>query len=948
MRLPSLRNLIIGYSIAVIIVLLTIWITFSSLRSQEKELETISKTREVLQKIQPTFLDLTDFESQLGTAVIFHNGKLTDAYTEALKKIRNDSASMTQLAASHPENKEEYNKLAGLLHNMTVFADFLLDPAHEKKIGQPGVPWHNDSGKEIVTAFKTISDKLEAEGRKTLTTSYGHTINLTRQTFDYVKIIAAVLILILFISFLLIYRDIRDREKKQEQLRKFNEELEKKVDEKTTEIRASEKKYRAVIEQASDAIMVTDQKGNFVEVNTALCTQFGYTRDELLKLHISNLIDAEQLKSDPIRFDLLAAGHSISRERRMVHKDGTIIEVEANVKMLPDGRLMAIARDITERKKAQEQIIREKNLSESIIDSLPGIFYIRSLSTGKCLRWNKNFQAAIGGTDEEITNSQLYDFIAEEDKDRVKEAVARVLTEGYGSVEAFAQTKNGKVPYFITGMPINYENQPCIMGTGIDITERKKAEQELVRSEETRRLIMDSSLDAIICMNTEGMISVWTPQAERVFGWKEKDVLGKVLADLIIPEQYRERHRKGLERYMSTGKSILLSQLIEITALNNRGEEFPVELTIVPFEQGGQTFFCGFVRDITERKKAEEALKKSEANLKTIFETTDDGYALMDENFGIISYNQRGLDFVVNELKGKPQASNNLIDFLPPDRGAFLSGLKEKVFAGRNVGYEISYPQDDESFRWYYIRMFPVTNDGKKILGLMMAVSDITEKKLMEQTMLEQKVQEQKKIIRAVLKAEEAERNKLGQELHDNINQILASVKIYLSMAKSQDEKNVKEIIAESSGLLDQAINEIRALSKSQVTPLKKIDLEELIQSLIDKLSDSTSIKTKFIYALGSKTIDDDLKLNIYRIVQEQINNILKHAGATEISIVIEVDDQYLYASVTDNGKGFDPEKKRNGIGVSNMINRVESFNGELEIISSPGKGCKTEIRIPC
>jgi two-component system, NarL family, sensor histidine kinase UhpB len=131
------------------------------------------------------------------------------------------------------------------------------------------------------------------------------------------------------------------------------------------------------------------------------------------------------------------------------------------------------------------------------------------------------------------------------------------------------------------------------------------------------------------------------------------------------------------------------------------------------------------------------------------------------------------------------------------------------------------------------------------------------------------------------------------------------------------------------------------------VTPVKRIDLKELIQVLVDRLEDSTSIKTKFIYE-KDRIVDDDLKLNIYRIVQEQINNILKYADATEIAIQVDTDMDYLHVQVADNGRGFDPEIKRKGIGISNMINRVESFNGQLDIISSPGKGCKIDIRIPC
>lgn len=120
-------------------------------------------------------------------------------------------------------------------------------------------------------------------------------------------------------------------------------------------MKASEERYRSLIEQASDSIIITDDTGNFYEANSAFCNRFGYTKEEAAQLHVSQVIDAEHLKKMPIRFDLLKQGHSVLRERKMVHKDGTIIDVEANVKMLPDGRMLVIARDIRERKKTEEE-----------------------------------------------------------------------------------------------------------------------------------------------------------------------------------------------------------------------------------------------------------------------------------------------------------------------------------------------------------------------------------------------------------------------------------------------------------------------------------------------------------------------------------------------------------------------------------------------------------------
>lgn len=122
---------------------------------------------------------------------------------------------------------------------------------------------------------------------------------------------------------------------------------------------------------------------------------------------------------------------------------------------------------------------------------------------------------------------------------------------------------------------------------------------------------MNSALDAIISIDETGVINSWNPQAEKIFGWNEKEIAGKLLTDSIIPEKYREAHKKGMAHYFKTGQGPVLNKLIEITAVNNAGDEFPIELTIIPILHQEKTSFTAFIRDITERKKAEEKIVKA-------------------------------------------------------------------------------------------------------------------------------------------------------------------------------------------------------------------------------------------------------------------------------------------------------------------------------------------------
>jgi PAS domain S-box-containing protein len=145
-------------------------------------------------------------------------------------------------------------------------------------------------------------------------------------------------------------------------------------------------------------------------------------------------------------------------------------------------------------------------------------------------------------------------------------------------------------------------------GTVQDITERKKTEEIIRASEEKSRLIMNAALDAIICIDLNGNITYWNPQAEKIFGWKEEEIAGTNVVDLVVPAFYRKWYERGIEVYRNTGTGDMLNTLIELSAIDKMGKVFPIELTVSAIRQGGEDFFCAFIRDISERKKAEEKL----------------------------------------------------------------------------------------------------------------------------------------------------------------------------------------------------------------------------------------------------------------------------------------------------------------------------------------------------
>jgi signal transduction histidine kinase len=196
----------------------------------------------------------------------------------------------------------------------------------------------------------------------------------------------------------------------------------------------------------------------------------------------------------------------------------------------------------------------------------------------------------------------------------------------------------------------------------------------------------------------------------------------------------------------------------------------------------------------------------------------------------------------------------------------------------------------------------------------------------------------------------ENERSDIGKELHDNVNQLLGASMLYLDMAR-KDIKNGEVYLIRSSEYTFTAIEEIRKLTKGLMADtIKDFGLCAAIEHIARDTMESCPVKIhcKLVPSL-EKAMSDKFKMNAFRIVQEQLNNILKHANASDIHITTSEKDAVFVLSIADNGIGFDSRKKMNhtGIGVSNIISRAESYRGTARFTTEPGKGCKLVITFP-
>ena len=253
--------------------------------------------------------------------------------------------------------------------------------------------------------------------------------------------------------------------------------------------------------------------------------------------------------------------------------------------------------------------------------------------------------------------------------------------------------------------------------------QRNKVGSPATTLEALSRTFLDSALDCIITMDTTGRVREFNPAAERVFGFARAEVVGKELADLIIPPRLRERHRQGLAHYLKTGEGPLLGRLIEIEALRRDGTEILVALAISATEVDGSPVFTAYLRDITEQKRVEDANRR----LAAIIESSGDAIISMDLDERITSWNKEAewlFGYSAGEIIGKP-----ITVLVPPDRHNQELEIMERLRRGeRIVRYETAHRRKDGTSLDVSLAVSPIKDENGQIIGASKIARDITER----------------------------------------------------------------------------------------------------------------------------------------------------------------------------------------------------------------------------
>jgi len=606
-----------------------------------------------------------------------------------------------------------------------------------------------------------------------------------------------------------------------------------------------------------------------------------------------------------------------------------------------------------EKKEADQKIIQSENNLRAIFENTSegfllvdqdGIVKSFNRKMEEYILWGSEMQIEVGKV--------IHDFIEESRKDIFKLIVAQALSGETVEYERFYNLKNGNfkwVDFSVT--PVRDTATTIgICLTGRDITERKIAEQQKEFDSNNFKALINNTQDLMWSVDREFKLITFND----AFKKNLEESVGKtfvageyILSHLFTDEQVQ--HFKILYQRALSGESFTIIERFESPS------EFWTEISFYPINQDGTIIGTAcFSRDITERKKSEEALVKSEIRLNEAqaithlsnweIDLVKNKHTWSDEMYRILGLN-----------KSEVIPSTELfLSFIHPDDAVPAQKFIAEAFDNFNDSkIDFRFLLKDGQKRYGHIEWrFEFDESGKpcRLFGILQDITERTEAeknlKLLEKKIQEQKILEQKKIARAIITGQEKERNFIAQELHDNINQILAGSKMFLSVAGKKNEE-IKKIVKYPMELIDNSIEEIRLLSQKLVIPQKSIKLNNLVEDLLNTLSENTAVQTSLTYTIPDATIGEDLKLNIYRIIQEQLNNIQKYAEAKNVQIVMILKSGFISVSITDDGKGFNTHLQRKGIGISNIIYRAECFSGKVSIKSSPGKGCKIQVKIP-
>lgn len=620
--------------------------------------------------------------------------------------------------------------------------------------------------------------------------------------------------------------------------------------------------------------------------------------------------------------------------------------------------VIVIANDITEKTKAYQSALEtEQRWRFALEGSTQGVWDWNIIT--KEIYFSPSWKKMLGYEESEIKNclATWENLVHPEDKEKMQMYIAQhfVSNEIFYETEQRLKAKDGNYRWILScGMIVerSAEGKPLRMiGTHTDITERKNIE-------EGYNLLFYKNPLPMWTFDRQSLkfLSV-NDAAVKHYGYSREEFLAMTILDIRpVEDQDKVRNhilnnpgetkfdeRKCWRHKKKNGDIIFVN--LEAKVLSNK---FNSTQSLV------------LADDITEQIVAEEKLKQSELLYRTLFRSNplpsliydSDTFRFLEVNDAAVnhygySYKEFSQITLLDlHLPQHHEALKNSIANNPAKTVTLIPDWKQVNKAGDELVGDIS--ASSLLYNGLNARLVVINDTTQRAKAEKEAAQNVTERKRLEQELLRQELDKQKFISQATIDTQEQERREIGKELHDNVNQVLTTTKLYLDLSlTSPDSKD--ELIQKSSKNIIYVINEIRQLSRSLMDPsIGDLGLLDSINDLVENINITRKLHVSLCASPDlEKHLDESQKLMIFRVIQEAMNNTIKYAQATSVQLNLKTEGGNLALLIADDGKGFDITTVKKGAGLKNIQNRVYLTGGNLLLETAPGKGCKIIINFP-
>jgi PAS domain S-box-containing protein len=713
-------------------------------------------------------------------------------------------------------------------------------------------------------------------------------------------------------------------------------------------------------------------------VNRQILDYTGRTLEELKRWGTDDTVHPEDLPHFiQIFTQSIATGSPYEIVQRLRRSDGVYRWFQNNGFPLrdPGGRVMrwcVLLTDIDERKRAEDALRESERESRLVVDSIPGL--VAAFTPGGAVEFvNRQIRDYFGSTLEELKQWETGQTTHPEDLPRVVELFTRAVAYGEPfEFEVRARRSDGVYRWFQSrGFPLRDQDGHIVRWYNllIDIDERKRAEEDLRRSEARKTAILDSALDCIVTIDHQGCITEFNPAAERTFGYRRDEVVGRNLADVIVPASLREQHRRGFARHLATGEARVLGKRVEMTAVRADGREIPVEIAITRIALDGPPSFTGYLREITDRKQAEENLRRSEAFLAEGQQLSRVGSFSWRVATDEITWSDQL--YRIFEIDRDVRVTLGIIGsrIHPDDLPLFTAQIEQSRRDGSDVQLELRLQMPDRSVKYIHVVGHGRNDHGH--LEYIGAVQDVTERRLSEEALAA--VRSELAYVARVTSLG-ALTASIAHEVNQPLSGIITNASTCVRMLATEppdldgSRETARRIIRDGNRAAE-VIARLRALFSKREFALEPLDLNEAAREVIALASNDFRrnrivLQSELADALPIVTGDrvqlQQVILNLLRNASDAMVDVQDRPRQVLIKTARESDSR-VRLTVRDAGTGLPPRSldslfdafhttKSGGMGIGLFVSRsiVESHQGRLWAERNDGPGATFSFSIPC